>query len=230
MKIAIIVAMSKELKLLLPLLQEPSVVVANNYEFHLGQLGSHEVIAVQCGIGKVNAAISTLTLIENFHPDMVINTGVAGGTGGGAKILDVVIADRISYHDCWCGLGTEWGEAAGCPRYFKPLTLADLIPDSEALSAHDKVKHGLIASGDIFVSRKEDIEHILSVFPDAIAVDMESGAIAQTCFIKNVPFFCIRVVSDTPGESDNISQYENFWEDAPQSTFHILHHIITSLK
>lgn len=230
MKIAIIVAMSKELKLLLPLLREPSVVVANNYEFHLGQLGSHEVIAVQCGIGKVNAAISTLTLIENFHPDMVINTGVAGGTGGGAKILDVVIADRISYHDCWCGPGTEWGEAAGCPRYFKTLTLADLIADSEALSAHNNVKHGLIASGDIFVSRKEDIEHILSVFPDAIAVDMESGAIAQTCYIKNVPFFCIRVVSDTPGESDNISQYENFWEDAPQSTFHILYHIISNLK
>lgn len=230
MKIAVIVAMSKELNLLLPLLKDTSIVNANNFDFHTGKLGNHDIIAVQCGIGKVNAAISTLTLIENFHPSLVINTGVAGGTGKGAQILDVVIADRIAYHDCWCGPGTEWGEAAGCPRFFETLTLSDLTLDAAEISKNPKIKHGLIASGDIFVSRKEDIQHILSIFPDAIAVDMESAAIAHTCYLKNVPFFCLRVVSDTPGESDNISQYENFWEDAPQSTFHILHQIIDSLK
>ena len=230
MKIAIIVAMGKELKLLLPLLENHSTVNANNFDFHIGNIGENEVIAMQCGIGKVNAAISTLTLIENFHPNLIINTGVAGGTGGGAKILDVVIANKIAYHDCWCGPGTEWGEAAGCPRFFETVALDDITSDAAQIAADARVKQGLIASGDIFVSRKEDIEHILGVFPDAIAVDMESAAIAHTCYIKNVPFFCIRVVSDTPGESDNISQYENFWEDAPKSTFHLLKHIINTLK
>lgn len=230
MKIAIIVAMGKELRLLLPLLKEHSVVNANGFDFHRGTLAGHDIIAMQCGIGKVNAAISTLTLIENFHPQLVINTGVAGGTGADAHILDIVIAEKVAYHDCWCGPGTEWGEAAGCPRFFETVQPEELAPDTSAILNRKNVKRGLIASGDIFVSRKEDIDHILNVFPDAMAVDMESAAIAHTCHIKNVPFFCLRVVSDTPGGEDNMAQYENFWEDAPQSTFDILKQIIDTLK
>ena len=65
--------------------------------------------------------------------------------------------------------------------------------------------------------------------PDAVAVDMESAAIAQVCHIKNVPFVCIRVISDTPGGDDNIAQYENFWTDAPKSTFDTLIHLLRRL-
>ncbi len=212
MKIAIIVAMSKELNLLTPLIENHSELTINDTVFHTGQIGRHEVVVSQCGIGKVNAAIATLTLIENFHPSLVINSGVAGGTGGGAGILDVVIADRVAYHDVWCGPGTVDGQAARCPRFFEcPLTPETI----EKLGA----KHGLVASGDIFVSRVEDVQRILKLYPDTMAVDMESGAIAHVCHLKNVPFVCVRVISDTPGSADNISQYENFWEDAPRHTF-----------
>ena len=226
MKIGIIVAMQKELKLLLPLLENASEITINNVCFHTGKVGANTVIAIQSGIGKVNAAVATLTLIENFHPDIVVNTGVAGGTGSGARILDVVVGSRIAYHDCWCGPGTEWGEAAGCPRYFTaPAPLLEL----DCLKEGGRIRHGLIASGDIFVSRPEDVSRILGVHPDTIAVDMESGAIAQVCYLKNIPFLCIRVLSDTPGQADNISQYENFWEDAPAETFAILRQLL-SLK
>ena len=218
--IGIIVAMDKELKLLLPLLEKTARTTINDTVFHTGELGGRSVVVLKSGIGKVNAAISALTLIENFHPTLVINTGVAGGTGHGADILDVVIADRIAYHDVWCGPGTVDGQAAGCPQYFTaPLSNATL----ETL---DGVKHGLIASGDIFVSRPEDIERILALYPDAMAVDMESAAIAHVCHLKNVAFLAVRVVSDTPGKADNISQYENFWEDAPRSTFNTLNRIL----
>lgn len=212
MKIAIIAAMSKELALLLPMIESRSTVTANGMTFHNGHIGRHEIIASECGIGKVNAAVGTLTLIDCFHPDMVINTGVAGGTGAGASILDVVIADRIAYHDVWCGPGTEPGQAAGCPPFFS-------CPLPENFFEGLEVKRGLVASGDIFVSRPEEVSHIKSIWPDAMAVDMESAAIAQVCHIKNVPFVCIRVISDTPGSADNISQYENFWTDAPAHTF-----------
>ena len=212
MKIAIIAAMSKELALLLPMIASRSTVTANGMTFHTGHIGRHEIIASECGIGKVNAAVGTLTLIDCFHPDMVINTGVAGGTGAGASILDVVIADRIAYHDVWCGPGTEPGQAAGCPPFFS-------CPLPENFFEGLEVKRGLVASGDIFVSRPEEVSHIKSIWPDAMAVDMESAAIAQVCHIKNVPFVCIRVISDTPGSADNISQYENFWTDAPAHTF-----------
>ena len=222
MKIAIIAAMSKELALLLPMIENRSTVRANGMTFHTGHIGRHEIIATECGIGKVNAAVGTLTLIDCFHPDMVINTGVAGGTGAGASILDVVIADRIAYHDVWCGPGTKAGQAAGCPEVFTcPL------PDSffEGL----EVKRGLVASGDIFVSRSEEVSHIKSIWHDAVAVDMESAAIAQVCHLKNVPFVCIRVISDTPGSADNIAQYENFWTDAPAHTFATLTAILERL-
>ncbi|MCM1297909.1 MAG: 5'-methylthioadenosine/adenosylhomocysteine nucleosidase [Muribaculaceae bacterium] len=226
MKIGIIVAMQKELNLLLPLIDDYSTLSINDSTFYIGRLGHHEAIAMQSGIGKVNAAVASLTLIENFHPSLVINTGVAGGTGEGAGILDVVIGERISYHDCWCGPGTEWGEAAGCPRFFTSVPELCSLP---FLNNDPKIKRGLIASGDIFVSRPDDITRIKSVFPDAMAVDMESAAIAHICQKKNVPFFAMRVISDTPGASDNISQYENFWEDAPKETFRLLTSILNSL-
>ena len=212
MKIAIIAAMSKELALLLPLISSPSTVTANGMTFHKGHIGNHEIIATECGIGKVNAAVGALTLIECFHPDMIINTGVAGGTGAGAAILDVVVADSVAYHDVWCGPGTIPGQAASCPAKFEcPL------PDS-TFEGMD-VKRCLVASGDIFVSKPEEVKKIMSVWPEAMAVDMESAAIAHVCFLKSVPFVCIRVISDTPGSADNISQYENFWTDAPAHTF-----------
>lgn len=222
MKIAIIAAMSKELSLLLPMIDSLATITANNVTFHTGRMGQHEIIAAECGIGKVNAAVGTLTLIECFHPDMIINTGVAGGTGASASILDVVVADRIAYHDVWCGPGTTPGQAAGCPPYFT-CPLADDIFDGL------NVKRGLVASGDIFVSMAKEVSRILSVCPDAVAVDMESAAIAHVCHLKNVPFVCIRVISDTPGSNDNIAQYENFWADAPEHTFAILTAIIARL-
>lgn len=220
MKIGIIVAMDKELKLLLGAIENCAEASVNGYAFYTGAMAGREVVAMKCGIGKVNAAIGALTMIENFHPQIVINSGVAGGTGQGAGILDIVLASEIAYHDVWCGPGTEWGEAAGCPRFF-PCPI-DAKQAAEALGA----KAGLIASGDIFVSREEDVERILALYPQAQAVDMESAAIAQACWIKGTPMIALRVVSDTPGQADNISQYENFWTDAPSHTFEALSKLV----
>lgn len=223
MKIGIIVAMGKEMRLLKELIQNPATVSINDTEFYTGTIGRHEVVAMQCGIGKVNAAIGTLTMIDSFHPSLVINTGVAGGAGNGAGIMDVVVADGVAYHDVWCGPDTVWGQAARCPHIFQCALPADFV------ASLDNVKSGLIASGDIFVSKKEEVDHILSIYPQAMAVDMESAAIAQVCHLKNVPFVCVRVISDTPGSGDNIEQYCNFWEDAPARTFGVLSQLLQRL-
>lgn len=215
MKIAIVVAMDKEMNLLLPLLQDVSKININGFDFFNGTIAQHNIIACKCGIGKVNAAVGALTLIENFHPAMVINTGVAGGTGATdepARVLDVVLASEVAYHDVWCGPGTEPGQAAACPaRFVCPLP-------QEVISQLD-VKQGLVASGDIFVDKVDDLRRILALYPEAKAVDMESAAIAHVCHLKNVPFVCIRVISDTPGDGGNAAAYESFWLDAPQRTF-----------
>ncbi len=229
MKIGIIVAMGKELALLLPLMENANEIEADGRTFHTGSIAGHEIIAMQSGIGKVNAALSAQSLIDYFNPSLVINTGVAGGTGYGAGVLDVVVGDRVAYHDVWCGPDTVPGQAAGCPAFFESdPAVTSLACLNE--NAPENVKHGLVCSGDIFVARPEDVERILDLYPEAEAVDMESAAIAHVCHLNGVPFFCMRVLSDTPGADDNISQYESFWDDAPRSTFTLLTNILDELN
>ncbi len=217
--------MDKELALLRPMIESPMTVSVNGYDYIVGQMGGRQVIAGKCGIGKVNAAIGALTLIDTFHPAMVINTGVAGGTGATespAQILDLVLASEVAYHDVWCGPGTEPGQAANCPARFACPLPAEV---RSALGA----KEGLVASGDVFVDSKEQLERILELYPEALAVDMESGAIAQACHLKDVPFVCLRVVSDTPGAEGNAAAYTKFWEDAPARTLEAVESLLKLL-
>ena len=218
--------MSKELNLLLPLMDKAVKVEHDSITFHCGTIGEHRIFAMQCGIGKVNAATGTQTMINIFAPELIINTGVAGGTGAGAGIMDVVIGERIAYHDVWCGPGTIWGQAAGCPRYFTSVPALVSLP---VFDGDPTVKRGLIASGDIFVSQPQEVARFKELYPDVMAVDMESAAIAQVCHMRGTPFFCMRVVSDTPGSDDNISQYENFWEKAPEHTFSLLSMMLSGI-
>ena len=111
--VAIVVAMEKELNLLLPLVNEPKELVIDGYRLYSGTINGMNVTIMQCGIGKVNAAIGTLTLLNNFNVDVVINTGVAGGADKSINVMDIVVATQIAYHDVWCGPGTQYGEASG---------------------------------------------------------------------------------------------------------------------
>jgi len=225
MKIGIIVAMQKELDLLLPLLHDSEQSRMNGFEFHRGRVGKHDVMVMQCGIGKVNAAMGTLMLVNHFAPNFVINSGVAGGADTAVNVLDVVAGARVAYHDVWCGPESDLGRVQGLPLYFEGASrLLELLPD------HDDIHKGLICSGDQFIDKKEDVERIKGIFPDALAVDMESGAIAHVCHVCGVPFLALRVISDSPGAGhDNTKQYLDFWNDAPQETFALVKDIINSL-
>ena len=225
MKIGIIVAMRKELDLLLPLLRNSEESRMGGFEFYRGTMGRHDVMVMQCGIGKVNAAMGTLMLVNHFAPNYVINSGVAGGADLSVNVMDVVAGARVAYHDVWCGPESELGQVQGLPLYFEGAKrLLDLVPD------RDDIHKGLICSGDQFIDKKEDVNRIKGNFPEALAVDMESGAIAQVCYLSKVPFLALRVISDSPGAShDNTKQYLDFWSDAPQESFALLKDIISRL-
>ena len=108
MKIGIIVAMSKELAMILPLLSDATVETRGAVTLHRGRIGGNDIAVMQCGIGKVNAAIGAVSLIDAFSPDLVINTGVAAGAGDDIRVMDIVVADSLAHHDFWC-IGEEWG-------------------------------------------------------------------------------------------------------------------------
>ena len=220
--LGIIVAMGSELKMLLAEMSSVTEETANGTTYYKGNIGSRDIVAMQCGIGKVNAAVGALTLIERYSPEAIINTGIAGGTGGGADILDVVGGTEVGYHDVWCGPGNAPGQVQGLPERFAGATAMFGITQETP-----GVKLGLIASGDRFVSTPEELAALLATQPRAIACDMESGAIAQVCHLKQIPFLAIRVVSDTPGAENHLDQYLDFWNVAPSRTFGILRQLLS---
>ena len=176
-----------------------------------------DVLVKKCGIGKVNAALGAQQMINEFRPDCIISSGCAGGNGDDINVQDIVASSELAYHDVYCGTAidnnTQYGQVQGLPARFK----ADpyLLRKSEELI----VKTGLIVTGDWFVDSKEKMLSIIEKFPDARAVDMESCAIAQTCFINNVPFISFRVISDVPLRDTDASQYHNFWDNVAEQSF-----------
>ena len=200
MKIAVIVAMDSEYKRLK----------------QLGDtIGGHTVILEKGGIGKVNAAIKTLELIEHHHPDCIISSGVAGGLDTVVKVMDIVVAEEVCYHDVWCGEGNAIGQVQGLPPRFNcnPSLLSNIQPSTN-------IHKGLICTGDRFITNDDEKSIIKNHFPDALAVDMESAAIAQVCHIKGIPFMAMRIVSDTPGDTDDHSrQYADFWGEMAEKSF-----------
>lgn len=225
MKILILVAMDKELLLVREIMENPVNRDIDGMSVLHGSVYGHEIYLAKCGIGKVNAAVNAFRIVDSVHPDLVINSGVAGGAG--IPVGTVLVADKVAYSDVWCGPGTVYGEADGCPLYFVPdHRVTDLIDQDKD---ETMIVTGLICTSDKFISTPEQISFIRSHFPEVKAVDMESAAIAQVCLLSHTPFNIVRVVSDTPGEGENLSQYEDFWSQAPRKTFNILKTILKNL-
>lgn len=227
MKIAIISAMEKERALIEPMLRYSEKKEINGLKVNSGKIGQHEILLARSGIGKVNAAINTYKVIQNFHPDLLINTGVAGGATMATEIGDILVADYVAYHDVWCGPGTNPGVADGMDVFMQ--CDAEVIKKAHTLLDGKRLQVGLICSGDRFISEAREIMEINTLFPEVIAVDMESAAIAQVCCMENIKFNIIRVISDTPGSGKNMEQYKNFWTEAPEKTFHVVEKLLNHI-
>ncbi len=227
MKIGILAAMDKEVALLIPLLNDMQEIVINNKKAYIGKVGKHEVCVMKCGIGKVSSALNAYRMIETFYPDLIINSGVAGGADASMKVGSLLVATEAAYHDVWCGPGTKWGHMDGMPERF---AMDSAVVETCRNNASSDIRFGLICSGDRFISKVDEVEFIKENYPDALACDMESASIAHACHDCGVPFAVIRVVSDTPGQADNISQYKNFWNEAPEKTFQSLKSILESIE
>lgn len=227
MKIAIISAMEKERALIQPMLDKCCHESFSGLEATVGQIKDNEIALIKCGIGKVNAAINSYKLISGFQPQLVINTGVAGGASLRTEIGDLLVADYVAYHDVWCGPGTQPGVADGMDVFME--CDPDIIRLAHELMDGKRLQVGLICSGDRFISEKKEVTEIHKLFPEVLAVDMESAAIAQVCCMEDVKFNIIRIISDTPGSGRNWDQYQNFWKEAPEKTFSLIEKILNRL-
>lgn len=222
MRIGILTAMQVEHDQLAQLMENKSEQQAGIYTYTLGNIANNEIVLLQCGIGKVNAAIGTSELIKSFSPDCIISTGVAGGIDKSLDIMDVVVSNQICYHDVWCGMGCEYGQIQGMPTFFDGA--ANLVEKAISLNktqSKTRIHAGLICTGDQFISDQAELKKIKDHFPAGLACDMESASIAHTCHLYKKPFVSFRIISDTPGADNHAQQWENFWDEMAQRSFAI---------
>ena len=211
MTLGIIAAMSEELEILLKDMQLDSSTTKAGMTFNKGKLWSNEVIAVVCGIGKVNAAVCTQILVSEFNVDKVINVGVAGGIGKDIYPGDVVIATNLVEHDMDT---TAFGDPHGqVPR----MDTFDFKCDSSLIeSANSACKKvggfntftGRIVSGDVFVADVEKIKWLEKEF-NALSCEMEGASIAHVCYLNNIPVVVIRSISDNANNGAHMD-FEKF--------------------
>lgn len=229
MKIGIIVAMSSEFNQLVKLMDKVSLEQSGGLDFTVGRIGNHEIVLLQCGIGKVNAAMGATLLIGHYEPEAVVSTGCAGGIDGRLAVMDAVVSAELAYHDvdCGVGLGCQPGQVQGLPPRFAGAR--PLVEAAQRIGGSVPVHIGLILTGDQFITNRETLNRIKADFPDGLAVDMESAAIAQVCHLQEVPFVSFRIISDTPGAEAHQQQYENFWQQMADRSFGVTRDFLNRL-
>lgn len=181
------------------------------------------ILLRNCGIGKVNAAAAAQSVIDSIRPDFIISAGVAGGLKDFLEQGDVVVGSRYAYHDVWCGEGNEYGQVQDMPAFFEGD--ASLVAGAlEMGGPHSRpaIHSGLICTGDKFSDDRDVLSNIRAHFPDALAVDMESAAIAQVCHVNRVPFISFRIISNLSASEESCLQYRRFWESGVEERFSVL--------
>lgn len=231
MTIAIIAAMPQEIRELAHTLEN----VCEEHFHHLrvlrGDYQGHTLTVIESGIGKVNAAIATVHIIASDRPRAVINTGSAGGLGKNVHIGDVVVGSRVAHHDVDVrAFGYALGQVPQMPlEYLADSTLAQAAAQAASAFQGAAVHHGLIVSGDQFIDHAEKVARLRSDFPEALAVEMEAAAIAQTCHQLRTPCVIIRAISDHADEKADKS-FEEFIEEAGRQSARMVLALVSALQ
>ncbi len=231
MKIGIIGAMEQEVSILKSALDNCTQEIKAGCTFFSGQLNGVDVVLLQSGIGKVAAAIGTSLLLSEYQPDVVINTGSAGGFDSTLNLGDVVISTEVRHHDAdVTAFGYEMGQMAGQPAAFMADEKLMDVAEKALTQMDDKhAVRGLICTGDAFVCTAERQAFIRKHFPSVIAVEMEASAIAQTCQQFKVPFVVVRAISDVADKESPMS-FEEFLPLAAQSSSEMVIKMVELLK
>ena len=200
--LGIIGAMQIEVDLLLKAMDRKYGKTIAGSVFYEGTLDGMPVVVVQCGVGKVNAALCAQILCDCFHVTHLVNTGIAGSLCAELDIGDLVVSRDAMYHDFDChAFGYPIGKVPGLPVTFE----ADEKMMEYAFAAAEEVnpghnRIGRVASGDQFICSKEQKEKIIADTA-GICAEMEGASIAQTAYRNGIPFVIIRAISDKADDS-----------------------------
>ncbi len=215
-KIGIIGAMEVEVAALKSAMKVSRMLNKAQMEFLEGELEGCQAVVVRSGIGKVNAAVCTQILVDEFGVDGVINTGIAGSLKAEINIGDIVLSTDVLHHDMDAtGFGYDLGQIPQMNVFSfeadeKMRTIAKEV--CEAVNPEIQVFEGRIVSGDQFISSREVKDRIKNNF-DGYCTEMEGAAIAQTAYLNRIPFVIIRAISDKADDSATMD-YPTFEKQA----------------
>ena len=225
MKIGIVFAMEEELNALKKYINITNKKKIYDLIFIEGTIKDKTCILVKSGVGKVNAGRTTQVLIDNYDVDYVFNIGVAGGVSDILCVGDIVVGDKIYQHDFDI---TAFDHNKGYIPNIGDFIKADnkLLSIVKNISC-ESVKYGAIASGDIFCTDSKMASKINSKF-DALAVEMEGAAVAQVCFLCNIPSLIIRSISDIPNNENKVV-YEKFLDESSNKVASYMNEILNKI-
>lgn len=226
MIIGIIAAMEPEIQFTISALEDKKEHLISNITFYEGTIGNHKVIVSLSGIGKVNSAINTTLLINNFKPDVIINSGIAGGSKE-LSTFDFVIADKLTYSDFDCQVfNYEFGQVPQMPLYyFSDSNLKEKL-EAYLTSKNISFKNSIVLTADSFRLSASEIKNNVST---SFATEMEGTSIAQTCFKLNTPFLSFRIISDILDSENHIEEYNEFEKKSAQLSSEVIVNFIQTL-
>ena len=222
-RVGVIGAMEVEVRTLKESMSVDYTKTVAGMDFYVGKLDDCNVVIVQSGMGKVNAGICAQILINEFKVTAIINTGAAGSLDNRLDIGDFVVSTDAVQHDFDASpISYQKGEV---PYTGKISFEADKGLREKAVKAITectkdvKYMEGRVCTGDQFITNRDELDVIKQKYPEGLAVDMESAAIAQVCLLWNVPMLSFRIISDTPGVKAHFDQYLNFWDTMADKSF-----------
>ena len=206
-------------------MENKEVTVISGIEYTVGKLYGKDVVVAVCGVGKVFAAAYAQTMILKFSPDEIINVGVAGSLVPDLKVFDVAVATSLCQHDMdTSAIGDPVGLISGVNMVKFPASKRINSAIIECLSTSGlNYREGTIASGDQFIAEREKKNWIRDTF-DAVACEMEGGAVAQICYINGVDFAVLRAISDEEG-----GDYAVFAKKAAENSAMIIKNYIKNI-
>ena len=206
-KLGIIGAMEQEVETLLAQMENKSAATVAGSTFYEGKLSGLDAVVVQCGIGKVNAALCVQILCDRYGITHVVNTGIAGSLCADLDIGDLVVSRDAMYHDFDCvHFGYPYGKVPGMDVVSFPAdeTMIKLAFDAANRVHPDHVTVGRVASGDQFVA-DQTLKNRIVANTNALCTEMEGTAIAQTAYRNGIPFVILRAISD---KADNSAEMD----------------------
>jgi adenosylhomocysteine/aminodeoxyfutalosine nucleosidase len=190
--------------------------------------GDVELVIANSKIGKVFASLTAASLIQYFHCEMILFTGVAGAINPSLKIGDVIIADKLCQHDLdITAFGHPYGYVPGGKVFLEPSRELITLVQKVATQSNLNLKVGTIATGDQFVADSAKKDFIANTF-NADALEMEGAAVAVVCDALNIPYVLIRSISDSADGSADMD-FDTFLENAAQNSAKLMQKIIKEI-